>query len=76
MTSRSTDFITAGELAKSLGLSYGTAKSILESTGTGEPIGNMRAYSRKAAVHAVISRYAKVLEFLDFNLSQSRDANV
>lgn len=75
MTSLSTEHVTVREVAEGVGVSYGTAKAILESTGTGQPIGNMRVYSRAAATVAVAKKYEKVLEFLGCSMSQSWGAD-
>lgn len=58
-----------------MGISYGTAKAILESTGTGQPIGNMRVFSRKAAEQAIAKKYGKVLEFLGCSMSENWDVD-
>lgn len=71
LTSLSTEYITVPELSEGIGVSYGTAKAILESTGTGEPIGNMMVYSRLAAEQAIAKKYGKVLEFLGCSASEN-----
>lgn len=69
LTSLSTEYVTVLEVAEGVGVSWGTARAILESTGTGQPIGNMKVYSRAAAKAAVAEKYEKVLEFLGYPVS-------
>lgn len=73
LTSLSTEYITVPEVMGRLGVSYGTARTILAGTGTGQSIGNMTVYSRKAAELAVAEKYSKVLEFLGCSMSESQN---
>lgn len=59
-----TKHITAGELSSAIGVAYGTARAILDATGTGERVGSVWIYDRTAAEAAVAQKHVKVLTFL------------
>lgn len=67
--SQSSEYITAGEISKALGVAYGTARSIGDSTGTGQRVGHTTIYGAVAVRWAVAKKNAKILGFLGYPVS-------